>query len=494
MQKQKKFLPVLFALLLTSSLVGDIFISADKASAARAITFPVIGKASFRDDYNAPRDGGARTHHAIDIIAKKGAPLVSVINGTITDVQYPQPSWGYSVTVRDSSGYSYSYLHMNDDKPGTNDGKGGPMNAYAPYVKEGNRVTKGQLIGRVGDSGNANGISHLHFEMRNPSNERINPHTSLVRAKRISKPVIPPAYANELLPYGTTFKGGVNVAMGNFDGDPASELITGMGKGGAPHVKVYDTTNARIASFYAYDPAFKGGVDVAAGDVDGDGTNEIITGAGPGGGPHVKVFDTDGSAIGGFFAYDSKGRTGIKVTAGDVDGDGTDEIITSLQAGKGPLIKIFKLTGGTGVLINSFEAYTSAFRGGVDVAAGDVVGSTDEEVVTSPLSAGGPHVKVFDLNGATLGSFFAYDSKSRNGVRVSVGNIEVSSPKSEILTMPASLASPIMKMFDVNGAVLSSRSYLERWWTGFYDVAAGHDTSRFGTGTNRRVSIQVGTE
>src|SRR6185295_12022959 len=71
----------------------------------------------------------------------------------------------------------------------------------------------------------------------------------------------------------------------------AEAIITGLGSGGSPIVSVYDAdTLAPLSSFFAYDAGFTGGVRVAAGDVNGDGVPDIITGAGPGGGPHVKVF------------------------------------------------------------------------------------------------------------------------------------------------------------------------------------------------------------
>ena len=94
--------------------------------------------------------------------------------------------------------------------------------------------------------------------------------------------------------YDPAFPGGVSVAAGDVDGDGRADIITGAGAGGGPHVRIWSGADFHeIGGFFAYHPAFPGGVTVAAGDVDGDGRADIITGAGPGGGPHVRVWNGD---------------------------------------------------------------------------------------------------------------------------------------------------------------------------------------------------------
>jgi hypothetical protein len=101
----------------------------------------------------------------------------------------------------------------------------------------------------------------------------------------------------EFFAYDFLFAGGVNVAVGDVDGNGVGDIITGAGPGGGPHVKVFrGDSGLEYSSFFAYDIAFTGGVTVGAGDFGGDnggtpggaGSAEIVTGAGPGGGPHVK--------------------------------------------------------------------------------------------------------------------------------------------------------------------------------------------------------------
>lgn len=106
------------------------------------------------------------------------------------------------------------------------------------------------------------------------------------------------------LAYNPTFTGGVFVAAKNVDGLPGAEIITGPGAGGGPHVRAFNATLSEVASVFAYNPSFTGGVTVAAGNLDGAGAAEIVTGPGPGGSPHVRGFTGTGAPTGtSFFAY-----------------------------------------------------------------------------------------------------------------------------------------------------------------------------------------------
>ncbi len=154
-------------------------IAAWEAIKARTITFPTEVGVAFSDDFGDGRSGG-RTHEGNDLMGTKMMPLYAAVDGTISSINSPEESWGYAVTIRDADRWTYHYLHINNDTPGTDDGLGGEANAYAPGIARGVKVTKGQLIGWMGDSGNAESAgAHLHFEIRRPDGVAINPYLSL---------------------------------------------------------------------------------------------------------------------------------------------------------------------------------------------------------------------------------------------------------------------------------------------------------------------------
>lgn len=283
--------------------------------------------------------------------------------------------------------------------------------------------------------------------------------------------------------------------MGNLDIDPQFETIIGGGVGNVPRLQFYQDDDL-VKNFYVYSSAFRGGIDVAAGDINGDGIDEVITGAGKGGPPQVKVFNASGTKLNDFPTFSETVKNGIKVASGDVNGDGKDEIIVGMGAGRDPWVKVFNMASGSPVLLHSFLAYKSTFHGGVDVAAGNVLsGPVFDEIVTAAGPGGSPQVRVFrGSNGVVLDDFRAYGASMKGGVRVSVGNVRTNTAVAEVLTVPASAGNPQIKMITGNGALISSRMFIEQWWIGGYDVAAGFDTSKGITGTNRRVSVRLGID
>ncbi|MCH7492310.1 VCBS repeat domain-containing M23 family metallopeptidase [Patescibacteria group bacterium] len=483
----KKLFAVLVIILLASIFLFS-GVNSSQAADLRDIIFPVLGSANHNNDFGDPRSGG-RTHKGNDIVGTKHQPLLAAIDGTITYAVYPEPSWGFMITIRDKDGYRYNYLHINDDNPGTDDGQGGGINAYAPDMIYGTPVVKGQIIAWMGDSGNAeNTPPHVHFEIIRPDGNWIDPYPTLAAATHINRPVIPPALPNELLPYGE-FKGGASIAYGNLDNtNTGLELVTGAGPGGGPQIRVYNENNKLLSQFFAFPENFRGGIDITTGDINGDGIDEIIVSAGPGGGPQIRAFKMDGTLMAQFFAYLETFRGGVKVASADLDGDGIDEIITGAGMGGGPHVRIFNRQG---ELQSQFFAYAPGFRGGIDVAAYEATNESPSVIVTAAGIGGGPHVRIFSSQGKLQNQFFAYAEGFRGGVNIEIANVDKSSITPEIATVPASGGGAHIRLFDYTGRPLNSFQAFETWWRGGYNLAAGDGLlSIVSLRSSRRTSIR----
>ncbi len=160
--------------------------------------------------------------------------------------------------------------------------------------------------------------------------------------------------------------GGLNVAVADLGEDGTPEILLGNGIGNEPRVRVMREDGSEIGSFLAYDPMMGVGVTLAVCDLTGDGVNEIITAPEKGGGPHVRVFSNMGEMIHpGFFAYAESFRDGVNLACGDLDGDGTAELVTLPQAGGGPHVRIWKMTDGTVTLTEEFFAFDASDRRGL---------------------------------------------------------------------------------------------------------------------------------
>ncbi len=249
--------------------------------------------------------------------------------------------------------------------------------------------------------------------------------------------------------YAPTFQGGVRLAMGDVDGDGADEIVTVPGPGGGPQVRVFETDGTVRSQFFAFPSDTRTGLFVTTGDLNGDGKDEIITAEDAGGNGEVRVFTMGGEQESFLLPFD-RTTQGVRVATGDLDGDGRAEIIAGLGPGGSPRVRVFKADG---TFVDEFDAYAPTYDRGIFVAAGDVNGDGKDEIVTGTDTGGGPHVRVFTEAGVVLGSFFAYDSLFRGGVRVAVADLDRDGT-AEIYTAAGPGGGPHVRVFNASGTTL----------------------------------------
>lgn len=233
------------------------------------------------------------------------------------------------------------------------------------------------------------------------------------------------------------FTGSVYTATADFNGDRIDDIVAGAGVGGGPVVKVFDgATGAEIASFYAFTAFSRGGVSVATGDVNGDGTPDIIVGAGVGGGPRVIAIDgtklnqtvtidaeqyiADSALLASFFAFDANWRGGITVAFADgqyVLGRGgfSVDLIDGVFVPTGPgLTAEVAIADLSGTVLKVIQVFDNSFVGGVNVAAGG------GQIAVAPGFGGGPRVQVYNTAGGLTADFYAFDPALTGGASVGV--------------------------------------------------------------------------
>src|SRR5699024_7589639 len=104
----------------------------------RDITFPVEGPVTWTDTFGACRDGCSRPHEGQDLMGTKLQRLIACVDGTVVGFKYDTA--GNYLYLEDADGYYYGYLHINNDTPGTDDGKNPRQWAFAPGIDLGSVV------------------------------------------------------------------------------------------------------------------------------------------------------------------------------------------------------------------------------------------------------------------------------------------------------------------------------------------------------------------
>ncbi|HWQ99676.1 MAG TPA: L,D-transpeptidase family protein [Candidatus Methylomirabilis sp.] len=267
-----------------------------------------------------------------------------------------------------------------------------------------------------------------------------------------------------------TFQNGGELAAGDVDGDGKAEIVVGAGPGRESDVRVYRIDGTLLKSFRAYPAWFKGGVRVAVGDTDGDGKAEIVTAPGPGIEPQVNVFQADGSKVltGGVPAYQKEFQGGVHLAMADLDRDGKAEIVTSPGPGGGPHVRIWN-----GRMENmgwDFFAFDASMRDGVSLAV--IRTLTGPQLVLAAESWSEPLVRRYAANPGVqlVKEFYTHATSSRSGVRLAAFDFD-GDGIDEIIASTNGGVLPEARIFDVYGTLYDRKLLVDPGYRGAFSAA-----------------------
>jgi hypothetical protein len=272
--------------------------------------------------------------------------------------------------------------------------------------------------------------------------------------------------AGPLLTPFSGFAGAVRAATADFNGDGVADFAFGTGAGTQAAIRIINGADGSdLVGPTAVLDWFTGGVYVAAGDLNGDGRAELAVSADAGGGTRVTVFRVARGGlvpIADFFAFgDEEFRGGSRVALGDVNGDGAADLLVGAGIGGGPRVAVYDgrslLTGSPRSLVPDFFALDPALRSGVFVTAADLDGDEFADVIYSTGATGGPRVRV--VSGAVLAAspgqdayvlpaladFFALDPADRSGLRIAARDLDADG-RAELVVASGSSTNPQVRV------------------------------------------------
>ncbi|NBY00661.1 MAG: hypothetical protein EBQ87_01560, partial [Planctomycetes bacterium] len=347
-----------------------------------------VGNYTFRISYT----GGTGNDVTLTVTSVVSPPVVVVPGKKFTFATAADAGGGPMVTVNYADGHTNSFF------------------AYAPSFTGGVRVAMGDINGDgFSDLVTATGIGggpHIKvFDLRSGA----------------------PIQVASFFAFESNFTGGLYIACGNLNGDvnPTTglvydDIIVGAGPGGGPRITAFAGAQAFainqstvIVNFFAYAPEFTGGVTVASADRTGDGLDEIVTGAGYGGGPNVTVFQLQQTVPGqfnqvviqNFFAFDTSFTGGIYVAGGRFTNSTYDDIFVGTGPGtKATVAVAFGAPSGGIHYLNPFGNFTGGVR--VGIASSTLAGTTPNYLMAAAGPGGGPLVNLYNTSFAEVDSFF----------------------------------------------------------------------------------------
>ncbi len=243
-----------------------------------------------------------------------------------------------------------------------------------------------------------------------------------------------------------------NAAFGDINRDGRDEIIVGAGKYALPTIKVYDLGGNLIKEFLVFEKWYTGGVEVAVGDIDADMFLDIVATRANWGEPVVKVFNNKYEEVGNFLVFPKRFKSGLRLAIGDINNDYVNEIIVTPRQGK-PEIVAFRVDG---LKVADFAAFENSYTKGLSISAGDINGDRVAEIFVSSTGGRQAEIKIFNNKGELLKSIIPLP-KYKKGFYIS--NINWGEQREPALILsPSGGGLSSIYVIDFNGTMLWSHS------------------------------------
>lgn len=294
----------------------------------------------------------------------------------------------------------------------------------------------------------------------------------------------------DFLAFDKNFKGGAYPAIGDINNDGKDEIVVGAGYGGGPQVRIFDKLgNSTGINFYAFEKEYTSGVNVAVCNLDNKKRNQIVVGKALEDQSEIRVYriakKNKAKFLSKTIVYDDNFEGGINITCSDINNDEKDEIITGAgPSGRGH-VKTFKYKSGKKKIVDlglSFFAFSENFKGGATVAA------FGNKIIVGQATKGNQYyiykIKKTDKN-ELKENFLRKVTTFKNfsgGVNVAIGKLDLG--KAKIIISPASSGGPTVEIFNLKGKLLKNFSAYPSDFKGGVRVAVAHKFNANGTNSN----------
>ena len=368
-------------------------------------------------------------HGAKAYFADMISPKVSVQSKTSLAVKVPhdkmKPGW-YDVTV----------INLDEQKSTLEKGLGitdfitqTPNKTYAYSKKDKSTISKGATVAAgqsffAFDKKTKGGFAVSSGDVTGDSLEEIIVSTGDDQTPEIKIFNKDKKLKTKIAVFNKKIKSGVRITMCDINADGIKEIIAVPGPKAKPEVKIFKGNGKLFRkSFLVFDKKFSGGLYVACGNVSGGALPEIIISAGAGGSNQIWVYSASGKIISKINAAAARFKDGLRVAAGNVDGGKYDEIIAGTETGA-PKVTVFKIIKKKFKKIKSFAPISKALSKGISVGTADIDGNGIKEIIVGAGKGSIPLVKIYNKKGTLIKEFYAYSTKFRGGVNVSGGDVD----------------------------------------------------------------------